>query len=329
MPLPDHINHLTILMPSWVGDVVMASCVWEMAKEKYPSTKLTAVIKPNLAPLLDGVDEFDDVLSLNIKSSVLSSAKQLKRIGSDAIILLPNSFRSALVAKLAAIKCRCGYKRDGRSWLLTDKIEIQKQNTPFPTRDYYLYLSNELFGMNKRNSKPSLGFVNTDKNILDDYSQPVVLIVAGASKPQKMWSTSNFAKVADELSDLGATCIAVGSPEEHDLVQELVSKAKSEVHDFTNKGITLGSLKNLVMASTLMITNDTGPRHIAVACGTPTITLYGPTDYRWTKYDCENDIAVLADPFLPENLVANSNPQRCNINNIPASDVIAIAKRFM
>jgi heptosyltransferase-2 len=78
-----------------------------------------------------------------------------------------------------------------------------------------------------------------------------------------------------------------------------------------------------------MITNDTGPRHLAVAVGVPTITLYGPTDYRWTKYDCPHDIAILADPFLPENLVADSNPMRCKINHIPASDVIATAKTFI
>ena len=47
-----------------------------------------------------------------------------------------------------------------------------------------------------------------------------------------------------------------------------------------------------------MITNDTGPRHLSVATGTPVITLYGPTDFRWTKYACKNDVALLAEPFL-------------------------------
>jgi heptosyltransferase-2 len=128
---------------------------------------------------------------------------------------------------------------------------------------------------------------------------------------------------------LGATCCAIGSPEEHDLVQNIIRCATSPLHDLTRSGITLESLKDVVQHADLLITNDTGPRHLAVACGTPTITLYGPTDFRWTTYDCEHDIALLADPFLPEELVADSNPERCNINNIPARDVIAFAKQFV
>ncbi len=74
-----------------------------------------------------------------------------------------------------------------------------------------------------------------------------------------------------------------------------------------------------------MITNDTGPRHLAVATGTPVIKLYGPTDFRWTKYDCENDVAILAEPFLPAELIADNHEQACAIDKIPASDVIAVA----
>ena len=182
---------------------------------------------------------------------------------------------------------------------------------------------------NNSNAIPSIVTDDTEKTILDDFSKPIVLLVAGASKPEKRWSPIGFAKVADALSELGVTCCAIGSPKEHELVQTIVAAATSQVHDLTRSGVTLGSLKSIVSQADLMITNDTGPRHLAVACGTPTITLYGPTDYRWTKYECNHDIALLADPFLPENAIADSNPKRCNINNIPASDVIAISKRFI
>ena len=329
MPLPSTINHLTLLLPSWVGDVVMASCVWKMAREKYPNAKITAVIRPHLAPLLEDVDEINEVLSLDLKSSLFTSAKKLRATNSDAIILLPNSFRSALIAWLAKVPIRAGYKRDWRSWLLTDGVGVERQNKPSPTSKYYLHLANELFEMDKQISLPTIGSCELQLTLLNDFQKPIILLVAGASKPQKRWDPRKFAEVADALNNLGATCCAIGSPEEHELIQEIVTAAKSHVHDLTNSGVTLGSLKDIVKHADLMITNDTGPRHLAVACGTPTITLYGPTDYRWTQYECEHDIALLADPFLPENLVADSNPERCNINNIPTSDVIAIAKRLI
>ena len=329
MPLPQDIQRLVILMPSWVGDVVMASCVWKMAREKYPNATITAAIRPHLAPLLDGVEELDSVLPLDIKSSVFCAGRKLKKLHADTIILLPNSVRSAVIARLAKIKNRAGYKRDWRSWLLTDGVEVQKQNTPTPTSNYYLYLANELFEMQSENVIPSIAMSHSQENILRDFSKPIVLFVPGASKPQKRWSPKRFAEVADALHELGATCCGIGSPEEYELVQEIVNAAESPMHNLTRSGVTLGSLKDIVRQADLVITNDTGPRHIAVACGTPAITMYGPTDYRWTKYECNNDIALLADPFLPEHLVANSNPVRCDINNIPSSDVVAVAKQFV
>jgi len=329
MPLPDSIKHLAILMPSWVGDVVMASCLWRLGREKYPSAKITAVIRPHLAPLLEGVDGFDDVLSLDMKAGVFSAAMKLKMLQADAIVLLPNSFRSALIAKLSGIKIRGGYKRYWRSWLLTDGIEVQTHSVPTPTSMYYLHLANELFGMQENDAMPSFITSESQHEIMNEFSRPIVLLVVGASKPHKRWAPERFAEVADALHDKGATCLAIGSPEEYDLVQNIVLAATSPVHNLTRSGVTLGSLSSIVQQSDVMITNDTGPRHLAVANGTPVITLYGPTDYRWTTYDCDNDIAVLADPFLPNHLIADSHPARCNINNIPPSDVIALAKRFI
>lgn len=333
MSLPESISHLTILCPSWVGDVVMGSCVWEMARKKFPDAKMTAVIRPHLVPLLEGVDEFDSILALDMKSSVFTAANKLKSVNSDAVVLLPNSIRSAAIAMLAGIKSRGGYKRDWRSWLLTDGVEVIKQKKPMPTSEYYLHLANQLFCMDETLSLPTISCSDAQTSeasrILKDISNPLVLLVAGASKWQKRWSTKKFAEVADALHEIGATCCAVGSPDEHELIQEVVRAAKSPVRDLTRSGVTLGSLKATVQQADLMITNDTGPRHIAVACGTPVITLYGPTDFRWTKYECDNDIALLADPFLPENLVADSNPERCNIDNIPSSDVIATAIKII
>jgi len=329
MPLPSTIKHLAILFPSWVGDVVMASCVWRMARTQYPDAKITGVIRPHLAPLLDGVDAFDSVLPLDMKSSLFTAAKRLRRIDADAIILLPNSFRSALIARFARIPIRAGYMRDRRTWLLTDGVSVIQQQKPTPTCDYYLQLANTLFDSEEQQSLPTLGTSKTQLGILDEYSHPIVLLVAGASKPQKRWSPNRFAEVADALHDMGATCCAIGSPEEHELIQKVVQEANSPIHDLTRCGVTLGSLKEVIQQADLMITNDTGPRHLAVACGTPTITLYGPTDYRWTQYSCKHDIPVLADPFLPTPLVADNNPKRCNINSIPPRDVIAIAKQLL
>ena len=88
----------------------------------------------------------------------------------------------------------------------------------------------------------------------------------------------------------------------------------------------LGSLKAVIAESSLLITNDTGPRHIAAALGTPLVSLLGPTDHRWTTIACPHEHIVVANPFLPEPWVADDHPGDCAIEQITIGDVCAAAE---
>jgi ADP-heptose:LPS heptosyltransferase len=78
-----------------------------------------------------------------------------------------------------------------------------------------------------------------------------------------------------------------------------------------------------------MVTNDTGPRHIAAALNIPIVTLFGPTDHRWTTIPYTREQIVLADPTLPEEEVANDHPERCAIEQIGVEGVMAAAQSAM
>jgi ADP-heptose:LPS heptosyltransferase len=97
-------------------------------------------------------------------------------------------------------------------------------------------------------------------------------------------------------------------------------------------GITLGALKALCQRARLMVTNDTGPRHIAAAMGTPLVTLFGPTDARWTTIPVRppadgapRETILVADPTLPPDQSANNHPDRCRVDRITLDTVIAAA----
>ncbi|MEL6795413.1 MAG: glycosyltransferase family 9 protein, partial [Planctomycetota bacterium] len=84
-------------------------------------------------------------------------------------------------------------------------------------------------------------------------------------------------------------------------------------------GGTLGGLKALVRRAALMVTNDTGPRHFAAAMGTPLVTLFGPTDHRWTTIPTRPggpEMILTADPGLPATESANDHPERCRVDRI-------------
>jgi ADP-heptose:LPS heptosyltransferase len=90
-------------------------------------------------------------------------------------------------------------------------------------------------------------------------------------------------------------------------------------------GITVGALKGIVRGARLMVTNDTGPRHIAAAFGVPLVSLFGPTDHRWTTIPTRPEgpeELLLADPTLPETELANDHPERCRIDRIGLEAVV-------
>ena len=85
----------------------------------------------------------------------------------------------------------------------------------------------------------------------------------------------------------------------------------------------------VIRRAALLITNAPGPRHIAAALGTPVVSLFGPTDHRWTTINCPHERMVLADPFLPEALIADQHPKRCAIDRIAVADVLAAARQLL
>jgi len=78
-----------------------------------------------------------------------------------------------------------------------------------------------------------------------------------------------------------------------------------------------------------MISNDTGPRHLAAAFGTPCVALFGPTDRRWTVLPEACERHLVAEPFLPEDHVADKYPRACMIDRIASGDVIHAADEFL
>lgn len=112
---------------------------------------------------------------------------------------------------------------------------------------------------------------------------------------------------------------ATGSPE----------SAPARIVNLARLGVTLSTLKPIIARARVMVTNDTGPRHIAAAFGTPVVTLFGPTDHRWTTIPHLDEIRLLADPTLPEEEVANDYPERCRIDRIGLGDVVSAVNRLL
>src|SRR5438270_12911688 len=113
--------NLAVFLPNWIGDAVMATPALRALRSHFAADRIVAVLRPYVAGVLEGGDWFDQVVLAHDGSwarGSVATAWKLRRLGIDLAVLLPNSFRAALVAWLAGARRRVGYARYGRSALL-------------------------------------------------------------------------------------------------------------------------------------------------------------------------------------------------------------------
>jgi heptosyltransferase-2 len=205
---------------------------------------------------------------------------------------------------MAGIERIVGYDRDGRGFLLSDKLLPVKERgkfVPTPIVKYYLGLAHycgsvdrdlklELFvtESDRREAREALSRSGLDPDIdrpASTGAPPLVMLNPGAQYgAAKCWLPEYFAALADRfIADLGATVLISAAPRERGIVDAIVRQMKHVPVDLSRAGTTLGAVKDLVRRCDLMVTNDTGPRHIAAAFDVPVVTIFGPTHPEWTE----------------------------------------------
>ncbi len=319
--MPDAKQHrpsrkLLIVMPTWLGDCVMATPTLRALRGLYPEAHISALVRHNIRPILDGLDSVDRLLSVRPRDkrggkksgrrrTVVGLGRRLSKGGFDMAVLLPNSFKSAALVAVAGIPRRVGYERDGRGVLLTDRLIPRRHRgrfLPVSTLDYYLglarYLGAEDPGHAMELATRPEADAAAEQKLRDAGFDPQVgellLINPGAQKPMKRWPAERFGQLIDEASRrYGLTPAVTGSPAEREVLDAVAAAATVPVIDLPNSGMDLHMLKSVVRRSRLMVTNDTGPRHIAAALGTPVVTLFGPTTPEWTQIGFEDEAQVM------------------------------------
>ncbi len=309
------VHRILVRAPNWVGDVVMATPAFRCIRKNFRSARISVLLKPYVklilkdAPWFDEFIEYGSNVGLSVKGGMgyCKLTRRLKAEGFDLGFLLPNSFSSALMFKMAGIKKRIGYIRDGRGLLLTDGVNRPMENGRFrPTymADYYLKLCYSAGCVDERNglelfvseeSEAVLEGILTKLNI--SRSTPLVLVNPGAAYgSSKCWTADGFADTIDMLNHaFRCNILLVSGPSEMQLADDIALIAKTKVFNLSHENVNLDILKPLVKMSSLLLTVDSGPRHYAVAFKTPTVVLMGPTDPRYTETDNEIGSVIRED----------------------------------
>ena len=313
-------NEILAWLPSPLGDAVLCTPALRAIRQHFKSSRITFFGNPVVRGILSP-SSFNDRWLEHDTENPFAIAKMLKAQKFTHAVLFKNSFACGLAVFLARIPSRIGYARDGRGFLLTEKVYPPKLPDgtfkPISMIDYYLAIASCL-GADTSDRNLELSVDEKDReNLTAKLTQigksegPVVILVPGAAGgASKCWLSERFAQTVNWLIDTyNATVVLSVAPTsfERQIAQEICDSNKTQRVNHENKLVNLadnpvspGELKALFADADLVISNDTGPRHLAIALGRKVISLLGPNDPEWTNFGYENEIRLIGDaPCAP------------------------------
>ncbi|MBL8038954.1 MAG: lipopolysaccharide heptosyltransferase II [Nitrospira sp.] len=291
-------RNILVRAPNWIGDAVMCEPALRGLRSLFPEADVTMLAKPAVAELFRAAPELNRVLVYEDReahagiSGKWALAGLLRRQGFDLAVLFQNAFEAALIAWLAGIPQRYGYATDGRVLFLTKPVAVPESHQSAHQVEYYWNLLKPL-GLSGRAPLPTLCVTTEESHAMDarlaalgsGISDLVIGINPGSTYGSaKRWLPERFAEVAQRLAervgrDEGrqAAVVVLGAKGEESLGRDIAARinGRSVVLSGTT---TIRELMAVVKRCRILITNDTGPMHVAAACGVPVVAVFGPTD---------------------------------------------------
>jgi len=283
-------KRVLIFKPCCVGDVLLATPTLAAFHRAYPRARFTWAVAPHARPLvanhprLAGLVETGPVVGGGKFTwrDVVALAGRLRRLRFDAAVYLERSLVLSLVLLLAGIPLRVGLDSLGRGLFLTHPVPVPDE----PRHEAELYLDTaRRVGISAEGVK--LEYTPPDwarrrvEPLLPRGRPLVVIHPAGGENPggvllSKRWPAPRFAELARQLANAGAHVVVVGGKDDRALGADV---AGTWAHNVAGR-LSWDETAALLERAALFVGNDTGAMHLAVACGAPTVALFGPTDPR-------------------------------------------------
>lgn len=290
------IERIVVRGTNWVGDAAMTVPALRELRLLFPKAHLTLATRPWAREMFAEADFLDELLVYERRglASVLSQVREWKDRRFDLAILFQNAFEAALIPALARVPYRIGYATQRRGFLLTHALGIPDWRSSRHEVFYYLNIVaavERIFYKNQRaveSYQPDvhLGISATRKanavKLLASHGvkgdrKLIALCPGSINSRAKRWPAERFATLADLLIDANAEVVLIGSPEERDVSVEVAQGMRHQPITLTGR-TSLSEAVEILDAVDLLITNDTGPAHIAASLGRPSLVIFGPTN---------------------------------------------------
>lgn len=318
---------------NWIGDAVMTTPALNALRAHYPAAEIVMLANPLVAQLFQFHPSVDRVIIYDRKgyhrgaAGFIRMIKELRTNKFDVAFLFQNAIEAALLTLLSGIPRRAGYTTDGRRLLLNYPVTVTKADKLMHHTDYYCQLLRRL-GVAVGEEQLSLACTEEEQqwaaSTLD--SDNVIAINPGAAYGSaKRWLPERFAEVADALaSRYGATIVLTGGPGEKEIGCDIAAAMSAPSINMVGK-TSVRQMMALLAHSRLLISNDSGPMHVASAFSVPIVAVFGSTDHTTTCPASQNvKIVRKQTECAPCMLRQCPTDHRC-MTAITADDVVLAA----
>ncbi|MBF0445521.1 MAG: lipopolysaccharide heptosyltransferase II [Magnetococcales bacterium] len=289
---PDNLAIL-IVGPSWVGDMVMAQTLFKLLKEREPETPIDVLAPAWSSQILERMPEVRSAIANTLDHGQLGLKTRFEQgrslVGKyKQAIVLPNSFKSALIPFHAKIPLRTGFIGEMRWGFLNDARPLDKSKLP-KTTDRFIAL-----GLGRDEAMPAIlptpSFTSSAKNAkkllqrleVPSNKKPYLVLCPGAEYgPAKQWPQHHFSAVAEIQGAQDWNILVIGSAKEQELCKNIAAYAGANGYDLSGR-TTLAEMVDILSIADGVICNDSGPMHVAAALGVPVVAIYGSSDPQHT-----------------------------------------------
>ena len=276
-----------IIAPSWIGDLIISQSLLKYLKKEYPNCQIDMIVRPELTNLVKMMPEVKNIYPLDIKHKEFGLikrhilAKEIKKHLYSTSIILPNSFKSAIIPWLANIPVRIGYNRELRLFLLNKKYSLIKHKDSMVNR--YLKLAD---GSYSDVIRPSL-LINGDssklisrKYLINNSKKNIVLCPEAEYGSAKRWPINKWMQLANFYKEKDYNVYFLGKNKSLETKYQNILK-KDSIISLLGK-TSLEEAAYILSIVDLVVTNDSGLMHIAASVNTNLISIFGSSSPFYT-----------------------------------------------
>ncbi len=285
---------ILIVGPAWVGDMVMAQCLFKLLKQRDPHVIIDVLASAWSLPLLARMPEVSAAIVMPLGHGQLGLreryrlGKRLRENQYDQAIVLPNSFKSALVLWWAHIPRRTGWRGEMRYFVLNDVRYLDKTRYPLMIERFMALGLERDERLPDDYPLPALQISPaSQKTALANHQlaypvQPILVLCPGAEfGPAKQWPAEYYADIANAKRQEGWIVWIIGSAKDHAVAERIMQATEQRAVNLAGK-TKLEEAVDLLSLATVVISNDSGLMHIAAALHKPLVAVYGPTSASFT-----------------------------------------------